>query len=124
MNREDDVRDLLYVMLRASISDIKREEPVPSRAGMSRFADLHSKLARTFIEVKWIGRRGQWRRVVDDLYVDIQTYGRHPDCQFLVLVIIDAVKDLPDPYAVETDLSGVQMIDGRSIRVIAYVREP
>ena len=61
---------------------------------------------------------------MDDLYVDTQTYGRHPDCQFLVLVIIDAAKYLLDPYAVETDLSGVQMIDGRSIRVIAYVREP
>jgi REase_DpnII-MboI len=124
VNREDDVRDLLYVMLRASISDIKREEPVPSRAGMSRFADLHSKLARTLIEVKWIGRKGQWRRVVDDLHVDIQTYGKHPDCQFLVLVVIDAAKDLPDPHAVETDLSGSQVIDGKSVRVVAYVREP
>ncbi len=30
---EDDVRDLLFSMLRASIQDIKTEEPIPSRGG-------------------------------------------------------------------------------------------
>lgn len=124
VSREDDVRDLLYAMLRASISDIKREEPIPSKAGMSRVADLHSGLAKTLIEIKWIGRKGQWRRIVDEMHIDVQTYTRHPDCQFLVFVIVDAVRDLPDPHAVETELSGTQVIDGKSVRVIAYVREP
>ena len=40
---EDDARDLLYAMLRASISDIKREESIPSRACTSKIADLHSQ---------------------------------------------------------------------------------
>ena len=121
---EDDVRDLLFAMLRGSLSDLKREEPIPSKAGRSRVADLHSGLAKTLIEVKWIGRKGQWKRIVDEIHIDIQTYGRHPDCQFLVVVIIDAVKDLPDPHAIETQLSAIQTIDDKSVRVIAYVREP
>lgn len=123
VNREDDVRDLLFAMLRASISDIKREEPIPSKAGISRVADLHSGLAKTLIEIKWIGRKGQWKKIVDEVHVDIQTYSRHPDCHILVVVIIDAAKDIPDPHAVESELSGLQMFGSKSVRVIAYARE-
>ncbi|MEI9947706.1 MAG: hypothetical protein WDO74_01670 [Pseudomonadota bacterium] len=122
--REDDVRDLMYAMLRASISDIKREEPIPSRAGASRVADLHSHLAKTLVEIKWIGRKGQWRRILDEINVDIQTYSRHPDCERLFFIIVDAARDVPDPHLVETDLSGPQTIDDRRFHVRAYVREP
>lgn len=124
IEREDDVRDLLYAMLRASVSDIKREEPIPSRAGVSKVADLHSGLARTLIEVKWIGKRGQWKRVLEEIYVDIQTYGRHPNCDHLIFVIIDAVRDIPDPRLVEGELSGNQEIDEKPVSVVAYIREP
>ena len=121
---EDDVRDLLYAMLRASISDIRREEPVPSRAGASRVADLHSSLAKTLIEIKWIGKKGRWRRALDEIHTDIQTYGRHPDCHHLIFVIIDPARDVPDPHLVESELNGIQSIAGRELRIITYVREP
>ena len=124
IEREDDVRDLLYAMLRASISDIKREEPIPSRAGASRVADLHSAIAKTILEIKWIGKPRQWRRVLDEIHVDVQTYGRHPDCHYLVFIIVDAARDIPDPHLVEEELSDKQCIDGRDISVIAYVRQP
>jgi REase_DpnII-MboI len=124
ISREDDIRDLLYAMLRASISDIKREEPVPSRVGTSKVADLHSGLAKTLIEIKWIGRKGQWRRILDQIHVDIQTYGRHPNAEHLIFVVVDAVRDVPDPYFVERELSGNQVIDGRILHVLLYVREP
>ncbi|KQW78138.1 hypothetical protein ASC89_15140 [Devosia sp. Root413D1] len=122
VTREDDIRDLLYAMLRASISDIRREEPVPSRVGASRVADLHSGLAKTLIEIKWIGAKGRWRRVLDEMLVDIQTYGRHPDCDHLVFIVVDSVRGVPDPYLVESDLTGEQIIDGKPVRVITYVR--
>ncbi|BCH27641.1 PD-(D/E)XK nuclease domain-containing protein [Mesorhizobium sp. L-8-3] len=120
--REDDVRDLLYAMLRASISDIKREEPIPSKAGASRVADLHSPVARTLIEVKWIGRRG--RRVLDEIHIDIQTYGRHPECDHLVFVVVDAARDVPDPHLAETQIKGTQAIGGKTLSVTLYIREP
>ena len=121
--REDDVRDLLYAMLRASISDIKREEPIPSRAGKSQVADLYSGLSKILIEVKWV-RRGRWRKILAEIYADIQTYGRHPDCEHLIFVIVDASREIPDPHLVESQLSGEQTIGEKRIRVIAYVREP
>jgi hypothetical protein len=63
VSREDDVRDLLYVMLRGSIFDIRREEPIPSRADTSKVADLFSQIAKTIIEVKWIGANVSGRRL-------------------------------------------------------------
>ena len=59
---EDDVRDLLYVMLRARISDIGKEEAIPSKAGTHKFADLCSNHVPFLLELKWIGRKGTGRR--------------------------------------------------------------
>jgi hypothetical protein len=124
VDREDDVRDLLYAMLRASIEDIQAEKPVPSRAGRHRFVDLKSASARLFIELKWIGAPGQWKRVVDEIAVDTQSYARDPDCRTLVFVILDAVRDIPDPREIERDLTGVQTIEGRPLDIHTFVREP
>jgi hypothetical protein len=41
-----------------------------------------------------------------------------------VFVILDAVKDIPDPHLVEEELQGTQTIDGKKIQVLVYVREP
>ena len=121
---EDDVRDLLFAMLRASIADMRREKPVPSRAGSSKVADLSSSLAKTLLEVKWIGKRGRWKTILDQIRVDVQTYGAHPDCRHLVFVVIDAVRDVPDPHLIETQLTGDQVINGKPMRVLVYIREP
>jgi len=124
ISREDDVRDLLYVMLRAAISDVKTEEPVPSRAGTHKFADIVSDLAGVFVEVKWIGKRGQWRNIVKQINDDIQSYSKHPSCETIIFLIIDAAKDIPDPSQFERSISGRQTLDGKSVEIMALVREP
>ncbi len=121
---EDDIRDLLYAMLRASISDIQREEAVPSHGGTHKFVDLCSNVARLFIEVKWIGKSGTWKQILKQINDDIQSYPAHPACESLVFVIIDAAKDIPDPASFERELSGSQTIDAKQIEVFAFVREP
>jgi len=121
---EDDVRDLLYAMLRASIADLRTEEAVPSRGGTHKLVDIFSELGRLFVEVKWIGKAGRWKRVLEEVSVDIQSYIAHPACEILVFVIIDAVRDVPDPALIEKQLSGSQMIAGKEIEVFVFVREP
>ena len=120
---EDDVRDLLYVMLRPRIFDITKEEAIPSRAGSHKFADLCSKSIPLLIELKWIGRPGSWKRKIDEIYVDIQSYGQHPSSDNLIFVVVDSIKDVPDPRQIEAELSGVQTIDGRQISIRAFVCE-
>ncbi|MYB77230.1 MAG: hypothetical protein F4X83_09070 [Chloroflexi bacterium] len=121
---EDDVRDLLYVMLRPIVFDITKEEVVPSKAGAHKFADLCSKAVPFLIELKWIGKRGIWKRKVEEIYVDIQTYARHPASETLFFVIVDSVKDIPDSRQIEEELTGVQTIDGLEVNVRAFVCEP
>jgi DpnII restriction endonuclease len=120
---EDDIRDLMYAILRASISDIRREEPVPSKAGTHKFVDLCSKIARLFIEVKWISKSGTWKQIVKQINDDIQSYGMHPACETLVFIVIDTVKDITDPASFERDLMALQTIGNKKIDIYAFVRE-
>jgi hypothetical protein len=46
VSREDDVRDLLYVMLRPAVFDLVKEEPIPSLAGTHKFVDLCSEASK------------------------------------------------------------------------------
>jgi len=123
VEREDDVRDLLYVMLRPIIFDLAKEEVIPSRAGTHKVVDLASKALKLLIEVKWIGKKGQWKRVVEEIHVDTQTYFRHPACKQLLFVIVDAARDIPDPYLLERELSGKQKIAGKQMDVRTLIVE-
>lgn len=122
--QEDDVRDLLYVMLRPAVFDLVKEEPAPSRAGTHKFIDLCSKALGILIEVKWISRRGQWKRIVEQIHVDIQTYVSHPACHNLFFVIVDATRAIPDPRLLEHELSATQTIGTTTVNVRAIVCEP
>ena len=124
VTREDDVRDLLYVVLRASVSDLQREGPVQSRVGTHKVVDLYSQVARLFIETKWISQSGKWKQIVKQINDDIQAYIADPFCETLIFVVIDAARDIPDPALFERDLSKTHTMDGRSIVVTAFVREP
>jgi len=124
VEREDDVRDLLFVMLRPQIFDLVKEEAVPSRAGTHKFVDLCSNALKLLVEVKWIGKPRQWKRIVDEIHVDIQSYTAHPACEFMIFAIVDAARDIPDPRRLEDELSGEQVIKGKTVKVRVFVCEP
>ena len=118
---EDDVRDLLYVMLRPRIFDLTKETAVPSKAGTYKIADLCSDAVPFLLEVKWIGRDGTWKQKIEEIYVDIQTYGRHPASETIFFLIVDDARDIPDPRQLEQGLTSTQMIDGREIDIVLFV---
>ena len=121
ITREDDVRDLLYVMLRPRIFDITKEEPVPSKAGTYKFVDLCSNAVPFLVEVKWIGRKGTWKKKIDEIYVDIQTYAKHPAGQTVFFIIVDNVRDIQDPRQLEGELTSPQTVDGREMEIELFV---
>ena len=118
---EHDVRDLLYVMLRPRIFDITKEEPIPSKAGSFRKVDLCSNAVPFLVEVKWIGRRGTWKKKIEEIYVDIQTYAMHPASQTIFFIIVDNVRDIQDPRRLERDLTSRQTVDERMIAIELFV---
>ncbi len=124
VDREDDVRDLLYVMLKPILFDLVKEEPTPSLANTHKFVDLCSKASRILVEVKWIGRRRQWKTILGEIQIDIQSYPTHPSCDTLVFVVVDTVRDIQDPRLVEKELSGKQRVQGRTVDIRVFVVEP
>lgn len=118
---EDDVRDLLYVMLRPRIFDIGKEEAIPSKAGTHKFADLCSTSVPFLLELKWIGRKGAWKRKVEEIHVDIQTYATHPASDTIFFVIVDNVRDVPDPRKLERELTSTHTIDGRKTDIVLLI---
>jgi hypothetical protein len=124
VSREDDVRDLLYVMLKPVLFDLVKEEPTPSLAGLHKLVDLSSRASRVFLEVKWIARKNQWKAVLGQIQVDIQCYPTHPTCDTLVFVVVDAVRDVPDPRLVEKEITGVQVVRGREVDIRLFIVEP
>jgi hypothetical protein len=121
---EDDVRDLLYVMLKPALFDLVKEEPTPSLAGAHKFVDLSSKASRIFIEVKWIGRKKQWKAILGQIQIDIQSYSTHPYCETLIFVVVDSARDISDSRLMEKEISGKQTIGERQFDIRLYVVEP
>ena|ERR1700720_4306233 len=121
---EDDVRDILYVMLKPALFDLVKEEPTPSLVGTHKFVDLSSKASRIFIEVKWVGRKKQWRAILGQIQIDIQSYSTHPNCETLVFIVVDSARDISDPRLVEKEISGKQLIRDRQFDIRLYVVEP
>jgi REase_DpnII-MboI len=111
-------------MLRPIVFDLSKEEAVPSRAGTHKFVDLCSNAASIMIEVKWIGHKGRWKRIVEQIHIDTQSYVAHPACKDLIFVIVDAVRDIQDPRRLESELSGAQRIGDRQIQIGVLVVEP
>jgi hypothetical protein len=111
-------------MLKPALFDLVKEEATPSLARTHKFVDLCSKASRILIEVKWVGRRGQWKTILDQIHVDVQSYPTHESCATLVFVVVDAVRDIADPRLIEHELSGAQTVRGRKVDVQLYIVEP
>jgi hypothetical protein len=121
---EDDIRDLLYVMLRPVLFDLVKEEPTPSVAATHKYVDLCSNASRLFIEIKWIGRCRQWKSILGQIQVDIQSYPTHNACETLVFIIVDTVRDIPDPRLLERELTHKQVVRRRKVDIRLFVVEP
>lgn len=118
---EDDVRDLLYVMLRPRIFDITKEVAVPSKAGTYKIADLCSDAVPFLVEVKWVGRSGTWKKRLEEIYVDIQTYAKHPASRNIFFVLVDSIRDIQDHRQLERALTSPQTVDGKEIEIELFV---
>lgn len=118
---EHDVRDLLYVMLRPRVFDIKKEEHIPSKAGTHKVVDLCSNAVPFLVELKWIGRNGTWKKKIDEVYVDIQTYAKHPSSETIFFLIVDDVRDIQDHRQIERELTRRQTVDGKDIDIEVFI---
>ena len=112
---EYDVQDLLRSVLRLHFDDVRPEEWNPSYGGTQSRSDLLLKPERVVIETKMTRKSLGQRELVEQLIVDKAQYQRHPDCGTLVCFVYDPGRRLPNPAAIERDLSGH---DGRLSTIV------
>src|SRR5262249_14391210 len=94
---EYDVQDLLHVLLRPWVADIRPEEFTPSYAGSSTRMDFLLFAHKTVIELKFVRDRNHAKKIGDELIVDIDHYRQHQDCSRLWCVIFDQDHFLTNP---------------------------
>ncbi len=103
---EYDVQDLLHVLLRPWVRDIRPEEFTPSYAGSSTRMDFLLPVQRIVIELKFVRDRGHAAKIGDELTIDIDHYRKHPDCDTLWCVIYDQDHCLTNAEGLKRDLEG------------------
>jgi hypothetical protein len=118
---EYDVQDLLHVLLRPWVSDIRAEEFTPSYAGTSTRMDFLLPAYSLVIETKIIRDRAHARRVGDELIIDIEHYRRHPDCDALWCVVYDPDHLIANAEGLKSDLQGKRRTPDGEVDVKVFV---
>lgn len=103
---EYDVQDLIRSLLRLHFTDVRREEWNPSYGAVQSRVDFLLKPERVVIETKMTRSGLGQRELVEQLIVDKEQYRQSPNCRTLVCFVYDPELRLPNPPAIERDLSG------------------
>jgi hypothetical protein len=105
-DNEYDVQDLLHVLLRPWVKDIRPEEYTPSYAGKSTRMDFLLPDHATVIELKFVRDVTHGKNIGQELQIDIGHYRRHPGCKRLWCVIYDPNHFLVNSDGLAKDLEG------------------
>jgi hypothetical protein len=116
-NSEYDVQDLLHVLLRPWVKDIRPEEYTPSYAGNSTRMDFLLPEHATVIELKFVRDTAHGKKLGQELQIDIAHYRQHPTCQRLWCVVFDPNECLQNREGLGNDLQGQHSQGGKSVDV-------
>jgi REase_DpnII-MboI len=96
---EADVQDVLYLLLRPWIVDLKYESPGDKSANRYVIKDFLSPAEKFVIDAKYIRDADHGRAISKELHDDIEMYRKHPNCDDLVFFIYDPDGLIPDQRA-------------------------
>ena len=98
---EYDVQELLHALLWIFFTDVRREDPVPQRAGASSRTDFVLKKEEIIIEVKKTRSNLRDKEVGNELIVDIERYKARKDCKLAYCFVYDPDHFIRNPAGVE-----------------------
>jgi hypothetical protein len=119
INDEYDVQDLLQGILRAYLKHSVQEDPLPKVAGAkSGRADVSVEALGILIEVKYVHRPDDQKRIFEEFSQDLVLYAQWAHLRTLVYLIYNS-SDLRDAEAFER-LAGEHEVNGRrfDVRVV------
>ncbi len=106
IDNEIHVQNLLWLALAPSLPDLKREETLPSIAGLSPRADLALPRLHLAIEAKFIRRSSDYRRVREEILADTGLYTSAHDSPYsrLMVLVWDDTRSTERHRRLENDL--------------------
>jgi hypothetical protein len=120
-DNEYDIQDLLHVLLRPWVKDIRPEEYTPSYGGKSTRMDFLLPDHATVVELKLVRDAAHGKNVGQELLVDIGHYRQHPKCELLWCVVLDPNHYLVNSNGLGSDLEGEHRQEDKSIQVKVLV---
>lgn len=117
---EWDCQYLLRALLAGSFRDVRIEEANPSFAGAASRCEFFIKPLRAMIEVKFVRKATDQKRITSELALDIAQYGANPQVNHLIALVYDPQRQLKNPVQLQTDLSG----PAKSLDVCVIVSPP
>jgi hypothetical protein len=101
LKSEYDVQELLHALLWIFFTDVRREDPVPQRAGASSRTDFVLKKEELIIEVKKTRSNLRDNEVAKQLIVDIERYKGRKDCKLAYCFVYDPDHFIRNPAGLE-----------------------
>jgi len=98
---EYDVQELLHALLWIFFTDVRREDPVPQRAGASSRTDFVLKREAIIVEVKKTRSNLRDNEIGKELIVDIERYKARNDCKLVYCFVYDPDHYLRNPAGLE-----------------------
>ena len=106
VQEEQDIRDLLFAIVKCVFPDAKIEEYTSIHAGGTKRIDIVIPMIATIIEVKHSRNPAHGKKVADELKVDFESYHVHPSCKTLFAFVWDPNWHIPDRQNFSEDLRG------------------
>lgn len=104
IDSEADVQDVMYLLLRPWILDLKYESPGDKAGNRYTIKDFSSAGGRFVIDAKYIRDKDHGHQVSKELHDDIEMYRSHPQCDDLVFFVYDPDAFIPDQRALREQI--------------------
>ena len=121
LNDEYDVQDVIYVMLKGAFSTLQYEDPTSKNGLTSARPDFTVKDLNTYIEAKFISKKGKEKEIQEECKLDIDNYGAQDNCYKIIFFIYDPNKCIDNQHAFKASLEKSRMIDNKEIEVITLI---
>jgi hypothetical protein len=101
LQSEYNVQELLHALLWIFFTDVRREDPVPQRAGASSRTDFVLKKEEIIIEVKKTRSNLRDNKIGKELIIDIERYKARKDCKVAYCFVYDPDHFIKNPAGLE-----------------------
>jgi hypothetical protein len=122
INKEADVQDVVYLMLRPWVTDLVPENPTDRVASRFVIKDFLSKELATVVEAKYIRDKKHGHDISKEMHDDIEMYRNHLDCKHLVFFTYDRDAYIPDVAALKRQIEGVRTYSDKHLAVYCVIK--